>query len=171
MTTTLNTASDLKSAGVGGSLVSSFIENPGLPRCGLFATSTSWMTWQRSDPYAGFLFHYYSRAIHYGKGRVYTTMRCVGFQTILIRGVEWATTGKVTYPVPKDFPTASQVGLPARTPDRPVLLTSRILYAVHEFLTRFPVTCSAQSSRRGDQFLHPSGPRRQDRRDLLPAAC
>jgi hypothetical protein len=78
------------------------------------------MTWQRSDPYAGFLFHYYSRAIHYGKGRVYTTMRCVGFQTILIRGVEWATTGRVTYPVPKDFPTASQVGLPARTPDRPV---------------------------------------------------
>src|SRR5271157_3596431 len=52
-----------------------------------------------------------------------------------------------------------------------ILLTSRILYAVHEFLTRFPVTCSAQSSRRGDQFLHPSGPRRQDRRDLLPAAC
>src|SRR5271157_5835724 len=52
-----------------------------------------------------------------------------------------------------------------------VLLTSRILYAVHEFLTRFPVTCSAQTSRRGDQFLHPSGRRRQDRRDLLPAAC
>ena len=49
-----------------------------------------------------------------------TAMRCVGFQTILIRGVEWATTGRVTYPVPKDFPTASQVGLPARTPDRPV---------------------------------------------------
>ena len=70
------------SAGVGGSLVSSFIENPGLARCGLFATSTSWMTWQRSDPYAAFLFHYYSRAIHYGKGRVYTTMRCVGIQTI-----------------------------------------------------------------------------------------
>ena len=47
----------------------------------------------------------------------------------------------------------------------------KILYAVHEFLTRFPVTCSAQASRRGDQFLQPSGPRRQDRRDLLPAAC
>jgi hypothetical protein len=91
------------------------------------------MTWQCSDPYPGFLFHCYSRAIHYGKGRVYTTMlghlwkdgqdtamRCVGFQTILIRGVEWATTGRVTYPVPKDFSIASQVGLPARTPDRPV---------------------------------------------------
>ena len=58
--------------------------------------------------------------IPYGKGRVYTTMlghlwkdgpdtamRCVGFQTLLIRGCEWAATGKVTtYPIPKDFPTA-----------------------------------------------------------------
>ena len=91
--------------------------------------------------HAGFLFHYYSRAIHYGKGRVYTTMRCVRFQTILIRGVEWATTGRVTYPVPKDFPTASQVGLPARTPDRPVLLIVKILYAVHDFTTDFVARC------------------------------
>lgn len=58
----------------------------------------------------------------YGKGRVYTTMlghlwkdgpdttmRCVGFQTLLIRGTEWAATGKVTWPVPKDFPTATEV--------------------------------------------------------------
>ena len=97
------------------------------------------MTWQRSDPYAGFLFHYYSRAIHYGKGRVYTTMRCVRFQTILIRGVEWATTGRVTYPVPKDFPTASQVGLPARTLDRPVLLTWKVLFLVLPFLSARPV--------------------------------
>jgi hypothetical protein len=62
--------------------------------------------------------------VPYGKGRVYTTMlghlwkngpdtalRCVGFQTMLIRGVEWAATGKVSYPVPDDFPTASQVHL------------------------------------------------------------
>ena len=39
------------------------------------------MTWQRSDPHAGFLFHYYSRAVPYGKGRVYTTMR-VGFSLL-----------------------------------------------------------------------------------------
>ena len=60
--------------------------------------------------------------IPYGKGRVYTTMlghlwkngpetamRCVGFQTLLIRGVEWAASGKVTYPIPADFPTASEI--------------------------------------------------------------
>jgi type 1 glutamine amidotransferase len=62
--------------------------------------------------------------VPYGKGRVYTTMlghlwkngpdtamRCVGFQTMLIRGVEWAATGNVTYPVPDDFPTPSQIKL------------------------------------------------------------
>src|SRR5208283_4113852 len=61
------------------------------------------------------------------------------------------------------------ISLPFQNPS--VLLTSRILYSAHEFLTRFPATCSAQASRCGDEFLHPSGPRRQDRRDLLPAAC
>jgi len=62
--------------------------------------------------------------IPYGKSRVYVTMlghlwkdkpdtamRCVGFQTLLIRGCEWAATGKVTYPVPKDFPTATEIKL------------------------------------------------------------
>ncbi len=55
--------------------------------------------------------------IPYGKGRVYVTMlghlwpdgpdtavRSIGFQTLLIRGCEWAATGKVTYPVPKTSP-------------------------------------------------------------------
>jgi hypothetical protein len=62
--------------------------------------------------------------IPYGKGRVYTTMlghlwkdgpdtamRCVGFQTILIRGCEWTATGRVRYPVPKDFPTERKIVL------------------------------------------------------------
>ena len=62
--------------------------------------------------------------VSYGKGRVYTTMlghlwkdrpdtalRCVGFQTLFVRGVEWAATGRVTYAVPKDFPTESAVSL------------------------------------------------------------
>jgi type 1 glutamine amidotransferase len=66
--------------------------------------------------------------IPYGKGRVYTTMlghlwkegpdtamRCVGFQTMLIRGCQWAATGKATYPVPKDFPTATEVRLNDQT--------------------------------------------------------
>ena len=62
--------------------------------------------------------------VPYGRGRVYTTMlghlwkngpdtamRCVGFQTLLIRGCQWAATGTVTYPVPKDFPTATEIKL------------------------------------------------------------
>lgn len=60
--------------------------------------------------------------VKYGQGRVYTTvlghlwknqtdlnLRCVGFQTMLIRGVEWAATGKVSFPVPPDFPTATEI--------------------------------------------------------------
>ena len=62
--------------------------------------------------------------IPFGKGRVYTTMlghlwkdgpdtamRCVGFQTMFIRGVEWAASGEVSYPVPEDFPTDSEIKL------------------------------------------------------------
>jgi uncharacterized protein len=60
----------------------------------------------------------------YGKGRVYTTMLghtwvgestinldCVGFQTLLARGVQWAATGAVTIPVPADFPGPEKVSL------------------------------------------------------------
>ncbi len=35
-------------------------------------------------------------------------MQCAGFQTLLLRGAEWAATGKVTQPVPEDFPTAEK---------------------------------------------------------------
>ena len=51
--------------------------------------------------------------VSYGKGKVFHTpmghdanaMRCVGFQTTLLRGTEWAATGKVTVPIPENFPT------------------------------------------------------------------
>jgi len=54
--------------------------------------------------------------VTYGKGRVFHTpmghdldgMRCVGFAATLQRGTEWAATGKVTLPLPKDFPTATE---------------------------------------------------------------
>lgn len=56
--------------------------------------------------------------IEYGKGRVYNssmghlwqgenypiTYRCIGFQTTMIRAVEWLATGNVTYPLPAKFP-------------------------------------------------------------------
>jgi type 1 glutamine amidotransferase len=57
--------------------------------------------------------------VDYGKARIFhlmlghcgptaednPAMQCVGFQTLLLRGAEWAATGKVKQPVPKDFPT------------------------------------------------------------------
>lgn len=54
--------------------------------------------------------------IRYKKGRVFHTpmghaeysQECVGFITTLQRGTEWAATGKVTVPIPKDFPTAEK---------------------------------------------------------------
>jgi len=54
--------------------------------------------------------------VSYGKGRVFHTplghdlngMRCIGFITVLRRGTEWAATGKVTIPVPDNFPTADK---------------------------------------------------------------
>ena len=54
--------------------------------------------------------------VTYGQGRIVQTpmghdvfaMRCVGFVTTVRRGVEWAATGKVTLPVPAEFPTADK---------------------------------------------------------------
>jgi uncharacterized protein len=54
--------------------------------------------------------------VSYGKGRVFHTpmghdlssMKCIGFITTLLRGTEWAATGKVTLPIPSDFPTAEK---------------------------------------------------------------
>src|SRR5207245_9894968 len=47
----------------------------------------------------------------YGKGRVcenvlghdVAAMQCPGFQTLLIRGVEWAATGEVHHPLPLEL--------------------------------------------------------------------
>ena len=38
-------------------------------------------------------------------------MQCAGFQTLLLRGAEWAATGKVKQPVPSDFPSANGISL------------------------------------------------------------
>ena len=59
--------------------------------------------------------------IQYEKGRVFHTpmghadysQECVGFIVSLQRGAEWAATGKVTQPIPADFPT------PGKTSTRP----------------------------------------------------
>ena len=57
--------------------------------------------------------------VDYGNARIFHTMlghagattedniamQCTGFQVLLLRGAEWAATGKVTQKAPKDFPT------------------------------------------------------------------
>ena len=61
--------------------------------------------------------------VNYGKARIFHTtlghaggslednpaMQCTGFQVTLLRGAEWAATGKVTQAVPADFPTETTV--------------------------------------------------------------
>ena len=63
--------------------------------------------------------------VDYGKARIFhimighcgqtaeenPAMQCAGFQTLLLRGAEWAATGKVKQPVPSDFPTADTISL------------------------------------------------------------
>jgi len=60
--------------------------------------------------------------VAYGQGRVYVSlfghvwaddtdpesMRCVGVQTTIIRALQWLAKRPVTYPIPTDFPTATQ---------------------------------------------------------------
>ena len=65
-------------------------------------------------------------AVAYGKGRVFhytlghvgatqkepiIAMNSVDYITLLQRGTEWAATGAVTIPVPKDFPTADKTSV------------------------------------------------------------
>jgi type 1 glutamine amidotransferase len=63
--------------------------------------------------------------VEYGNARIFHTtlghagktlednpaMQCAGFQVTLLRGAEWAATGKVTQKVPSDFPTETNISL------------------------------------------------------------
>ena len=63
--------------------------------------------------------------VEYGQGRIYNStfghvwinesdpinMRCAGFQTLLIRSLQWLAHRPVTYPVPIDFPDENQIVL------------------------------------------------------------
>ncbi len=64
--------------------------------------------------------------VDYGRGRVYVAtfghfwaddvdepeaLRCVGVRTNIIRALQWLARRPVTYPVPKDFPTATEKSL------------------------------------------------------------
>lgn len=63
--------------------------------------------------------------VGYGKGRIYSStfghiwedevdpvnFRCAGFQTLLIRTLQWLAQRNATLPVPSDFPTATSLSL------------------------------------------------------------
>ena len=63
--------------------------------------------------------------VDYGTARIFHTtlghagktlddniaMQCAGFQITLLRGAEWAATGKVTQEIPADFPTETKISL------------------------------------------------------------
>ena len=67
--------------------------------------------------------------VKYGKGRVYNSSmghlwkgdvypisyRCIGFQTTMIRVTEWLATGKVTWPVPANFPSKDTISVRAES--------------------------------------------------------
>jgi type 1 glutamine amidotransferase len=69
--------------------------------------------------------------VHYGAGRVFNStfghvwadeadpvdFRCAGFQTVLVRALQWLAKRPVTWPVPADFPTAEAARL--RPPPAP----------------------------------------------------
>lgn len=55
-------------------------------------------------------------ALSYGQGRIFhnimghddNSVNCIGFITAMLRGAEWAATGKVIQKIPKDFPNAEK---------------------------------------------------------------
>jgi len=63
--------------------------------------------------------------VSYGKGRVYNSSmghlwknqtypesyQCIGFQTTLNRATEWLASGRTTYELPPNFPSATEPGL------------------------------------------------------------
>jgi hypothetical protein len=59
--------------------------------------------------------------VRFGQGRVFHTtlghdpaaMRCAGFVTTFQRGAEWAASGRVSQPTPRDFPPENEVSLRA----------------------------------------------------------
>ncbi len=106
----------------------------GMPRVWLHPSEQ--LTHGQHGPIEGFTFLTYATSpvthqnepmdwVHrYGRGRIYTTMlghtwanepspdlECIGFQTLFARGVQWVASGRVTIPIPPDFPTADRISL------------------------------------------------------------
>ena len=52
--------------------------------------------------------HHKGRVFHTTLGHDTEAFEGVGFITTFLRGTEWAASGKVTQPIPQDFPSADK---------------------------------------------------------------
>ncbi len=43
--------------------------------------------------------------------KIILPLQCTGFQVTLLRGAEWAATGKVSQKYPKDFPSSAKFSM------------------------------------------------------------
>jgi len=93
--------------------------------------------------------------VRYGKGRVFVTllghdaaaMKCPGFQTTLARGCEWAATGKVTQPLPANFPSK----------DKPAPASAPAGFALPHALQSLSASRTVFNSRATTRYLAPGG--------------
>jgi len=63
--------------------------------------------YQRHEPVLMVVNYHKGRVFHSTLGHDTQAFEGVGFITTFLRGTEWAATGHVTLPIPKDFPTAT----------------------------------------------------------------
>ena len=77
-------------------------------QCEILATAFSDKT-RKHEPQLMAIQYHKGRVFHNAMGHADYSMRCVGFYTSLQRGTEWAATGKVTLPIPDNFPTKDKV--------------------------------------------------------------
>lgn len=62
----------------------------------------------RNEPILMTINYHQGRIFHSTLGHSEEGVSCVGFITTFQRGAEWAATGKVTIPIPKDFPSDTE---------------------------------------------------------------
>jgi uncharacterized protein len=63
----------------------------------------------RNEPMLMTIRHGKGRVFHMALGHADYSAECVGFITCLLRGGQWAATGKVDIPIPADFPTETRI--------------------------------------------------------------
>ncbi|WP_143873485.1 ThuA domain-containing protein [Catenovulum sediminis] len=79
----------------------------------VLATAYDTQKTHRHEPVLMAIDYHQGRIFHSTLGHAKPAFESVGFIATLQRGTEWAATGKVTIPVPEDFPTETQTSIRA----------------------------------------------------------